>query len=67
VPNDKHVRHDERNVDRDWDLGEDSASLAQLLEQNGYRVVGGEALDSVGWGGWRTRTDEMLASMFPAD
>ena len=60
-------RYDERNVDREWDLGSHSASLATLLEEHGYPVAGGEAADSVGWGGWRTRTDELLVTLFPAE
>ncbi|MDX1389333.1 MAG: PQQ-binding-like beta-propeller repeat protein, partial [Acidobacteriota bacterium] len=60
-------RYDERNVDRDWDFGRDSANLTTLLGQSGYEVIGGEQADSVGWGGWRARTDDLLVALFPAE
>ena len=35
------------------------------LEEGGYGLVGGEVLDSHGWGGWRNRTDLVLEALFP--
>jgi len=58
-------RYDVRNVDRDWNMGDDSRNLAELLGRSGYRVTGGEVLDSGGWGGWRNRTDQLLIALFP--
>jgi len=58
-------RYEERNLDRDWDLGADSRRLAELLRGAGYALEGGEALDSRGWGGWRNRTDRVLRFLFP--
>jgi enterochelin esterase-like enzyme/outer membrane protein assembly factor BamB len=60
-------RYDVRNIDRDWNMAEDSRILAEQLEQSGYRVKGGEVLDSGGWGGWRNRTDKLLAALYPAE
>ena len=58
-------RYDERNIDRDWDLGKDSAALAASLRQGGHSLEGGEMLDSSGWSGWRNRLDRMLIALFP--
>lgn len=58
-------RYDERNIDRDWDLGKDSRELAARLEAQGYSLRGGERLDSSGWGAWRNRSAEVLAGLFP--
>ena len=41
--------------------------LGSLLTQAGYEYTGGEVLDSYGWGSWRSRTDRILATFFPAD
>ena len=60
-------RYDERNVDRDWNLSEDSKSLADLLQGGGYALTGGEILDSWGWGGWRNRTDRALIALYPLE
>jgi len=58
-------RYDVRNVDRGWDIAKDSRALKALLASGGYTVAGGEVLDSVGWGSWRNRTDEVLIALFP--
>jgi enterochelin esterase-like enzyme len=58
-------RFDLRNIDRDYDIAEDSKALADLLSQSGYTMEGGEILDSGGWGGWRNRTDKLLIALFP--
>jgi enterochelin esterase-like enzyme/outer membrane protein assembly factor BamB len=58
-------RYDERNGDRNYDLGADSRRLTDLLHKGSYAVQGGEVLDSAGWGGWRNRTDRMLKALFP--
>lgn len=58
-------RYDERNIDRDWSFAADSRQLADALRRGGYRVDGGEVLDSYGWGGWRNRIDRVLVALFP--
>jgi len=58
-------RFDLRNIDRDYDIADDSRALAELLSQSGYTMEGGEILDSGGWGGWRNRTDKLLIALFP--
>jgi enterochelin esterase-like enzyme/outer membrane protein assembly factor BamB len=58
-------RYDVRNVDRGWDVAADSRALSAMLASGGYAVAGGEVLDSVGWGSWRNRTDEVLIALFP--
>ncbi len=58
-------RYDERNVDRDWSFATDSRQFADMLRKGGYRVDGGEVVDSFGWGGWRIRIDRVLVALFP--
>jgi enterochelin esterase family protein len=60
-------RYETRRVDQGVDLGEDNRSLARALEEGGFGFVGGEVLDSYGWGGWPNRTGEILVTFFPAD
>ena len=60
-------RYEDRNRDRGYDFREDGRRLWAALETAGYPVSGGEALDSHGWGSWRSRTDELLAALFPLE
>ena len=39
----------------------------EALEAGGHDVKAAEVLDSAGWGGWRNRTDRVLATLFPVD
>jgi enterochelin esterase-like enzyme/outer membrane protein assembly factor BamB len=59
-------RYESRSADDDWDLREDGKTLAKLLEDSGHTFVGGEVLDSFGWGAWRARADDVLVTLFPA-
>jgi len=58
-------RYEYRNVDTGADIRKESLELSSALESAGYRFAGGEVLDSYDWGGWRARTDEILATFFP--
>ncbi len=58
-------RYEVRNLDAGVDLGVDSRRLAEALRAGGYEFVGGEAADSSGWAGWRSRTDVILETLFP--
>lgn len=60
-------RYELRNLDSGIDLGVDSQRLAEALRAGGYDFVGGEVLDSAGWGGWRSRTDRILEALFPLE
>jgi len=53
--------------DHATDLGADSATLAAALSDAGCTVLGGERLDSYGWTGWSSRTDEVLRALFPKE
>ena len=57
---------EERSVDTDFDIGKDSDRLATLFKYQGYRMEGGLMRDSYGWGGWRNRSAQLLAILFPA-
>ncbi len=59
-------RYDLKNVDRGLDLVEEGRSFAGRLRDAGYRVTGGEVLDSYGWSGWRNRSDQLLGALFAA-
>jgi len=60
-------RYELRRIDSDVDFHQDNLTLALALEENGHEFAGGEVLDSYGWGGWRTRTDKILETLFPAE
>jgi enterochelin esterase-like enzyme len=60
-------RYEIRDLDAGIDLGKDSVRLAEALRAAGYEYVGGEVLDSAGWGGWRSRTDRLLEALFPLE
>jgi outer membrane protein assembly factor BamB len=60
-------RYEERNIDRGWDAARDSRTLAAAIRVGGYKMTGGEVLDSAGWGGWRNRTGTVLGWLFPID
>jgi enterochelin esterase-like enzyme/outer membrane protein assembly factor BamB len=55
------VRRAEWNVD----IARDSRRVTEMLEAEGFPVVGREATDSSGWGSWRVRAAEVLQQMFP--
>ncbi|ANM30447.1 hypothetical protein ABI59_14000 [Acidobacteria bacterium Mor1] len=59
-------RFDEKDIDRGYDTAADSRRLAGVFESSGHALAGGERSDSAGWSGWRNRTDEILATLFPA-
>ncbi|HXV77180.1 MAG TPA: PQQ-binding-like beta-propeller repeat protein [Candidatus Polarisedimenticolaceae bacterium] len=58
-------RYEYRNPDSGVDIAADNRRLAEVLERSGTPFSGGEVLDSYGWGGWRARTDRLLATFFP--
>jgi hypothetical protein len=58
-------RYEARNADRGYDYREYSQRFVAALEKAGRDYTGGEANDSSGWGGWRSRTDDILAALFP--
>ena len=58
-------RYEVQNLDAGIDLEVDNLRMAELLRENGYDFAGGEVLDSAGWGGWRSRTDRILETLFP--
>jgi hypothetical protein len=37
-----------------------------FLRERGYRPAGGEVADGFGWPSWRTRTDRLFETLFPA-
>jgi hypothetical protein len=43
----------------------DGRLLSSELRKQGYKVAGGEALDTHGWTSWRARTDDLLVALFP--
>ena len=54
-------------VPKSVDMHADGRRLSSELRAQGYKVLGGEALDTHGWTSWRTRTDDLLAALFPLD
>ncbi len=48
-----------------WDQADDNRALWRQLRENGYRPAGGEVPEGFGWACWRSRTDDMLAALFP--
>ncbi len=58
-------KNEVRDLDAGFDLYEESRRFAQTLEAHNIAYVGGEMKDSFGWAGWRSRTDRILATLFP--
>ena len=48
------------------DANRESTELVALLEGNGYEPVVEKVGDGVGWASWASRTDQILATLFPA-
>jgi len=59
--------YEAKSPDAGLDLAADSERLVRALKAKGYHVDGGEALDSHGWGSWRSRSDELLVCLFPIE
>ncbi len=59
--------YDPVSPDEAWDMRADNEHLAGVLRQRGYSVAGGESPDGPGWSTWRTRTGDMLETLFPVD
>ncbi|MEE9126907.1 MAG: hypothetical protein V3U11_07175 [Planctomycetota bacterium] len=59
------AKYDLRNSHENWDLGVLNRQMYELLKRRGYKPAGGEAHDGAGWSGWRNRTGDLLASLFP--
>ncbi len=51
---------DERDIDRGYDSGKDSANLFELLKKGGYQVTGGQKIDSIGWKSWGQSSPAVL-------
>jgi enterochelin esterase-like enzyme len=58
-------RAEVRRADWNVDIARDSRRVTEMLEAEGFPVVGREATDSSGWGSWRVRAAEVLQQMFP--
>ena len=58
-------RYEKSMPDHSIDLRAEGRQLWSELRAQGYQVIGGEALDTHGWGSWRARTDELLVALFP--
>lgn len=56
-----------RHSGEGWDLAKISQDFAAFLRERGYRPAGGQVHDSYGWLSWRNRTDQLLATLFPAN
>jgi enterochelin esterase-like enzyme len=60
-------RYEMRVPDQSIDMRADGRRLSSELRKQGYKVAGGEALDTHGWTSWRARTDDLLVALFPLD
>jgi outer membrane protein assembly factor BamB/enterochelin esterase-like enzyme len=60
-------RYEMRVPDQSWDQRADGLRLSSELRKQGYKVAGGEALDTHGWTSWRARTDDLLVALFPLE
>ena len=48
-----------------WDTAQDNRELWELLRKRGFTPTGGEFPDGSGWSCWRSRTGELLGTLFP--
>jgi outer membrane protein assembly factor BamB len=60
-------RYEARDGDGGYDRAADSRRLSEALRERGYRVTGGEILDTAGWAAWRARSDDLLEELFPLE
>ena len=60
-------RYEKRVPVQSVDMRADGRLLSNELRKQGYKVLGGEALDTHGWTSWRARTDDLLVALFPLD
>ena len=58
-------KYDLRNPHENWDIGDGNRKFAATLRGKGYRLLGGEVHDSVGWSSWRNRTHVIFEAFFP--
>lgn len=58
-------KYDLRNSFESWNMADGAKEFAESIEKKGYKVVGGEVHDGMGWSSWRNRTDQLLATLFP--
>ena len=60
-------KYDLRNPHEAWDMGASNRTFAEILEDKGYRVSGGEVHDGTGWSSWQNRTDVLFETLFPLE
>ena len=59
-------RYDLRATREAWDNRQMNRRFDAFLRERGYRPAGGEVADGFGWPSWRTRTDRLFETLFPA-
>ncbi len=47
-----------------FDWGEFNSAFAKMLEEQGYKINGGQVHDGFDWASWRSRTDRVLETFF---
>ncbi|MCI0693411.1 PQQ-binding-like beta-propeller repeat protein [candidate division KSB1 bacterium] len=47
-----------------FDWAEFNSAFAKMLEEQGYKINGGQVHDGFDWASWRTRTDRVLETFF---
>ena len=58
-------KYDAGGAFEDWDMAAYCSEFANLLQERGYSITGGEVHDGFSWISWRNRTDAVLATLFP--
>ncbi len=59
-------KYDLRNPHENWDLAAELADFDGFLRERGYEPLGGETPEGAGWSGYRSRTDDLFSTLFPA-
>ena len=59
-------KYDYRSESSDYNWADNNRNFVKILQDKGYTVKAIEVSEGFGWTSWRTRTDKILETFFPA-
>ena len=60
-------KYDYRSASADYNWADNNRAFVELFRKKGYTVTAVEVNEGMGWTSWRTRTDKVLETFFPAE